>query len=137
MAIHLGKNARLKIETNTVGRINSFNLTMGGTTVETTSFGDSFEKKALVMQGYTGSCEGWWDETDTYQNQLQSVAASGGDISDLRFYVDEDTYYAADTVADTEATCFITNFATNADKAGVVNFTMSFEFSGPVLKTSA
>ena len=136
MAVRLGKNARLKIGTNEVGRINSFNITMGGTTVDTTSFGDSIEKKALVMQGYTGTCEGFWDEDNVYQNQLQSVAASGGSLDDLRFYVDADTYYAPDTVLDAEATCYITNFATNADKAGVVNFSMSFEFSGPVLKTS-
>lgn len=137
--IKLGKNARVKIGTDEVARINSFNLTVNGQTVDITSFGDSFEKKALVMNGYTGSCEGWWDRDDAQQLSLQNIAVSGGSIDNIRFYMDNTNYYAPNVSGaggDAEATCYITSFATNADKSGVVNFSMSFEFSGPVYLTS-
>lgn len=135
--IKLGKNAKIQIGANEVARMNSFNFTVTNTTVPTDSFGDDFDKSVIVKQGWSASIEGYYDDDDTYNSNLQSLALSGGEIDDLRLYVDSSSYYAPDTVTDTEATAIIESFNPTAEKSGIVSFTMAIKGSGPIKKTTS
>jgi hypothetical protein len=136
MPVKLGKNAALKLGTEDVARISNMSLTINNQTVDISAIGDDFQKFASPINDWTATCTLQYDLSDTEQNTLHSRALSGGDINNIRFYVDSTAYYAPDTATDSEATCFIESYSWTLDNSSVVTADLSIRGSGPLAYTT-
>jgi len=133
MAVRLGKNAKVKLGTDLVGRLNSMSITVNNGSVDVVAFGDSWKKMTGTVKSWTGSFIGSFYLDDTQQNELHSIALSGnGEVDDIRFYEDNTHYWTPDTVEDSESTAIISSYSWNADQSGVVTFSMNVDGSGPI-----
>jgi len=137
MAVQLGKNAALYWNGTKMARINNFNLTVNGVTVDSTELGDDWESTKVVINNWAASVEGYFDLSDTQQNALHSKAISGGEITELQFYEAEGgAYWSPDTATDSEAMCIIESYNWVVDKSGILTFSMGVKGSGPILRTT-
>ena len=137
MAVQLGKNAALYWDGTKMARINNFNVTINGVTVDVTELGDDWESSKEVIQNWAAAIEGYFDLSDTEQNELHTKAISGGEITELEFYEAEGGYYwTSDTASDPEAMMIIESYNWVVDKSGVLTFTMAVKGSGPVIRTT-
>ena len=137
MAVQLGKNAALYWDGTKMARINNYNLTINGVSVDVTELGDDWESSKIVINNWQAAVEGYFDLSDTEQNALHTRAISGGEIVELEFYEQEGGFYwKADTATDPEAMMIVESYNWVVDKSGVLTFTMGIKGSGPVIRTS-
>lgn len=135
--VNLGRDARIKLDTVTVARMTSMDVTIANGTIDITAFGDNWMKYCLGMQSWTATIAGQMDLDDVSQTALHDAAEAGTLITDLRFYTDATTYFTVDIIADSEAGCFIDSYNITADNNSVVAFTMSVTGSGPLARYPA
>lgn len=137
MAVQLGKNAALYWNGTRMARINNYNVTVNGVSVDVTELGDDWESSRIVINNWAAAIEGYFDLSDTQQLALHTKAISGGEITELEFYEQEGGYYwKADTVTDSEAMMMVESYNWVVDKSGVLTFTMGLKGSGPVIRTT-
>lgn len=70
MAAMAGKDGLIKIGTNKIGYIDSFNLTINNSTSETNSLGESWKKYIETGKDWSGSCSGTLDYEDAAQKEI-------------------------------------------------------------------
>jgi hypothetical protein len=138
---NLGKNARIALDANYIARMTSFSLTINNGNQEVTEFGINWNKFCQTIQNWNATVEGYYDRAgDVYQDQLQSIAVSAGEVENIRFYEDitatPSYYWACDTATDANASAFIETYSWNADPNGIVMFTMAIKGNGPIWRTS-
>lgn len=131
-AVKLGKLASVKKGANTVALMTSFNLNVAQSFVDGTSFLDEFEQPVPVMGNWNATISGYFDPSDTEQASLESLALSGGKMTDIRLYIDGTSYYTPDVNRDVDAGAYIESFTPAADKSGIVNFSMNLKGVGPI-----
>jgi hypothetical protein len=137
MAQLTGKNATLKIGTDTVLEMVTWTLNITAETVSERVFGDDWTKKVHIGNDWNGSFDGLYDPADTTgQVYMENATTSGTEITTLRFYVDATNYWTVDTGSDADAYCLITSWNPSADAGGFVRVTGTVEGSGPVYRTS-
>ena len=130
-AVNLGRNARIKLDTTTIARMTSFDVSINNSTIDITSFGDLWNKFCLGMQAWQANIAGHLDLDDPSQSTLVAAAENGTLINNLRFYIDATNYFACDLVTDSEAGLLIDSYNFTADNNSVVSFTMSVTGNGP------
>lgn len=129
--VNLGRLARIKLDTTTIARMTSFDITINNETIDITSFGDNWAKFCRGMQSWTASVGGHLDLDDASQSTLVDAAEDGTLVDNIRFYTDSTAYFASDVITDTESGIYIDSFNVTADNNSVVSFTMSIIGSGP------
>lgn len=95
-------------------------------------FGDEFDHLAFGM-GHFGSisCRGWYDPTDeSGQALIESAWKNKSALTDLRFYIDNTSYWVPDLTNDSSSAILIETY-------GPLNYELSggvapIEFSGRV-----
>ena len=133
MAVKLGKNAKLVLDSTTIARINNYSVSITGNSVDITELGDDYSSSAIVTNSWSASIEGYSDlDGTTEQGTMHTRLLSGGQLDGLKFYLNQVNYYEADISADAEATIYVENYQATVDKAQTVNFTMTLVGSGPV-----
>jgi predicted secreted protein len=132
--VNLGRNARIKLDTTTIARMTSMDVTINNETIDITSFGDEWMKFCRGMQSWTATITGHLDLDDASQSTLVDAAENGTLINNLRFYIDSTNYFASNVVADTEAGLYIDNYNFTADNNSVVSFNMSVTGNGPIAR---
>lgn len=130
--IKIGRESRIKLGTDVIARMKSFNITETTEPLDVTSFGDTHMKYEAGFRAWTASISGHMDVADSYQTTLRTAARAGTKITDIRFYVDATAYYYVDTVTDSEAALIITSFTRTAEHNGIVSFDMEVTGSGPL-----
>ena len=128
--VNLGRNARIKLDTTTIARMTSMDVTINNETIDITSFGDESMKFCRGMQSWTATITGHLDLDDASQSTLVDAAEQGTLVNNLRFYIDATNYFAADIVADPEAGLYIDSYNFTADNNSVVSFSMSVTGNG-------
>ena len=92
MAGHTGSEGTIKVGANAIGELRSYSLTEEAETIEKSAMGDSYRSFSVGMKSWSGSCEVFWDETDTAQTALVPGASAT-----IEFYPEGassgDTYY--------------------------------------------
>jgi len=132
--VNLGRNARIKLDTTTIGRMTSMDVTINNETIDITSFGDAWAKFCRGMQSWTATISGFLDLDDVSQSTLVAAAESGTLVTNLRFYIDSTNYFASDLITDSEAGLYIDSYNFTADNNSVVAFTMSVTGNGPIAR---
>jgi|TARA_R110000823_G_scaffold250340_2_gene373476 predicted secreted protein len=118
MANHTGSEGMVKVGgTNTVGELRSWSLSHESETIEDTAMGDSFRSHKAGLQTWSGSCDVYFDETDT----SGQVALTPGASLTIGFYPEGadsgDTYYSG--------TALVTSVERSAELDGMVEQSIS------------
>ena len=114
---HVGKDGVVKVGSDAVGSVRSFNVDYNSDTVETTKMGDAARTYTGTLKSWTASIDAiWLEDTDTGQQALNP-----GDEVTLNLYPEGadagDTYYTG--------TCIVTgvSVSTSFDDLVMVSFT--------------
>ncbi|MBB4277027.1 hypothetical protein [Rhizobium mongolense] len=122
MAVHHGKNGKVKIGANAVAAVQKWSVNQNIEVADTTVMGDSWQTHLGGIPGWSGSAEALYDPADTNGQ----VALEVGDSVSLGLYSDGDAvgkkYYAG--------TATVTSAATETDMKGAVKITFNFQGNG-------
>jgi hypothetical protein len=123
MAVHTGSEGTIKVGANAIGELRSYSLTEEAETIEKSAMGDSYRSFSVGMKSWSGSCEVFWDETDTAQTALVPGASAT-----IEFYPEGassgDTYY--------HGTGIVNSVEKSASFDGMVEATISLTGSGGI-----
>ena len=123
MANHTGSEGLVKVGgTNTVAEVRSWSLSHESETIEDTAMGDSFRSHKAGLQSWWGSCDVYFDETDTNGQ----VALTPGASLTVGFYPEGadsgDTFYSG--------TALVTSVEKSAELDGMVEASISLQGVG-------
>lgn len=127
-----GANCSIKLGTHLISLMGAFTLP-GATTdmLESTSFGSTW--KTFVpgfRDGGTITFNGFLDPTDTDgQNTLRTLNANNTSVTDIRFYINSNSYYTPGTT-NPLSFVYISDWSISSDKAGLVTASFSAKVSG-------
>lgn len=94
MSVLKGNAGSLKLSTNVVAEMQSWQLEVSQDYIDTTSFGDTFREQTPTFASWTASADGKLDISDTNgQTALQSAWLNGTTVTP-RFYVDASHYFS-------------------------------------------
>lgn len=140
-----GKKAKVTVGANTVVGMGTWKLPgISSDELDTTEFGDNFKHFILgLMDGGTGTFNGLFDPTDaTGQEILRKANVNQSALPDLRFYIDNTSYFAPcqtsgyflpdDTTGnDTElSTLYVSAVDIDTSQNGLANIAFSVRLSG-------
>jgi hypothetical protein len=141
MGFKVGKNAKVTLGTNTV--VGMGNWSLDGITVEmldSTAFGDEWRQFLMGVGDYgTLSFGGWWDMSDTTgQVMIDSAHKNKSKLIDIRFYVDNTSYYIPNTNVTSSggtdgAGVLIQTIKIAYDKAGIGTIEFTGKCTGPMI----
>ena len=128
MATHKGSEGTVKVGTNAVAEIRSYNIDETADTLEDTSMGDSARTYKPSLTSFSGSLDVFWDETDT---SGQGALSIGSEVT-LNFYPEGDTtgdtYYSG--------TAIVTGVSRSASFDGLVEASISVQGTGSLTETT-
>lgn len=97
----------------------------------------AWKKKALTGLDWDGDVSGFLVPTGTGQQALAAAAIAGTLLDDVRFYYDVTNYFFPDTVTDSDAGCYISDYKVDADFGDVVKVSFKVTGNGPITYTEA
>ena len=122
MAVHAGSEGTIKIGSNAVAELLSYNLTESIDLIEKTAIADSFRSYTTGKGSWSGEVSTNWDETDSSGQGAMTIGAS----VTLNVYPEGadsgDTYY--------QGTAIITSIDRSADAEGLVTATYGVTGTG-------
>lgn len=128
MATHAGSEGKVFIGSDQVAEIKSWSLEITSDTVDASIIGTSWRKNQATIKSWSGSFEGFWDETDT---DGQGALSAGGTVT-LNLYPEGndsgDTYWTGDAI--------ITSISYSAAFDGIVEASFSFTGTGALTEST-
>ncbi len=123
----LGQNGIVKVAGKTVAEIKSFSVEESADTIDTTVMGDEYKKFRAGKTAWSGSIDGYWDESDT---EGQGIFKIGTEI-DLSLFPD------TDEIGKTEynGIAYITGINKQVAQDGVAEISFNFQGSGRLKRT--
>lgn len=122
MATHAGSEGKVFVGSSQVAEVKSWSLEITSDTVDASIIGTEWRKNQATIKSWSGSLDGFWDETDTTgQGEL-----SAGATVTLNLYPEGDdtgaTYWSGDAI--------VTSISYSASFDGLVEVTFSFTGNG-------
>ena len=128
MATHAGSEGKVFIGSSQVAEIKSWSLEVSSDTVDASIIGTQWRKNQATIKSWSGSFDGFWDETDT---NGQGALSAGGVVT-LNLYPEGDdsgdTYWSGDAI--------ITSISYNASFDGLVEASFSFTGNGALIEST-
>jgi len=128
MATHAGSEGKVFVGTDQIAEIKSWSMEVTSDTTDASIIGTSWRKNQATIKSWSGSFDGFWDETDT---NGQGALAAGATIT-LNLYPEGndtgDTYWTGDVI--------ITSIAYNAAFDGIVEASFGFTGTGPLTEST-
>ena len=122
MANHKGSEGVVKVGANTVAEVRSWTVSEEAETIEDTAMGDAARTYQVGLKTWSGSCDVFWDETDTNGQ----VALAAGSSVTIFFYPEGatsgDTHYTG--------TAIVTSHEKSAELDGMVEASISLTGTG-------
>ena len=122
MSTHAGSEGKVFIGSSQVAEIKSWSLEVSSDTVDASIIGTQWRKNQATIKSWSGSFDGFWDETDT---NGQGAISAGGTVT-LNLYPEGDdsgdSYWSGDAI--------ITSISYNASFDGLVEASFSFTGTG-------
>lgn len=128
MANHVGNEGTVKVGSNAIGEIKSFEITEEIGTVDDTVMGDTWETHKTIQKNWSGSVSVLWDEADT---QGQAACTVGASIT-LNCYPEGDG--AGDSYL--TGTASIISRQIQSSHNGLVEMTIQFKGNGALSLTT-
>ena len=130
MKVTLGSNSIVGMGTVTIGGVTADQL-------DSSEFGDKYYTYILAMKQsgdlqFSGIADP--DDTDG-QTALRDANAAGTDITDLRVYIDETSYWTLNQTAGTlpVSYCNIVSWEQSGEKAGLLQASFTAKVSGALV----
>ena len=128
MATHKGSEGTVKVGSNAIAEIRSYNIDETADTLEDTSMGDTARTYKPSLTSFSGSIDVFWDETDT---SGQGALDIGAEVT-LNFYPEGDTsgdtYYSGSAI--------VTGVTRSASFDGLVEASISVQGTGALTETT-
>ncbi|WLR92179.1 phage tail tube protein [Shinella zoogloeoides] len=124
MAVHHGKNGKVKLAANAVASVQKFSINQNVEAADTSVMGDAWQTHLTGIPGWSGSVECLYDPADTNGQ----VALAIGDSVTLGLYTDGDAVgkrYLTGTAS-------ITSIPIESDMKGAVKVSFNFQGNGPL-----
>jgi len=138
MAVILGRDATIKVATDTVLEMVNWNLEITADAIVEPVFGDTWDKvHGLSTTRWTATADGLRDPSDTTGQQVfHNAVVSGTKLTTVRFYEDATNYWTPDTGSEASAGCYVTGAPIAVAQGDVGRVTFSFQGSGPIFRTT-
>lgn len=135
MTTYSGRNSAVKVGTYTVVGQGTWN--MEGVTIDqidTTAFGSTWKTyEAGMSDGGQITFDGYYDMSDsTGQTVLIAANQAGTHVTNLRFYIDNTSYYMADQTT-VSSYILLTNYSIKADKSDIARVSFTAKVSGKMV----
>ncbi len=132
----MGRYASIKLATALVENLGNWKISLTGSEIDVSAFGDTWEKKMPSMKGWNATLTGMYDPADTDGQQvLHNAWLNGTKITNIRFYIDSTSYWSVASDENTNYGCYINSMDVTHDKAGVAQITMNILGFGKVKLT--
>lgn len=128
MAVHHGKNGKVKLATNAVAEVTKFSISESVSDSDTTSMGDTAQTHLVGIPGWTAKVEGNYDPADTTGQVALTIGAS----VTLGLYTDGD----AATKKYLTGTASIVAVNTEASFSERVTFSVDVKGNGALTKAT-
>lgn len=129
MATHHGLDGSIKVGSNTVAEVRSFEIEVEQETVNDNVMNDTWRTHLTGLKGWTASCECLWDETDTNGQVALTIGSS------VSLSLGPEGHTTGDTIYTGTATVKTIGVTTPHD--GVVTRRITFEGNGTLTITTA
>lgn len=128
----VGKDCKVALGSNKVLGMGTW--TMNGVStdlLESTEFGDNWKRYKLGLKdGGEVSFSGFYDKTDsTGQNALRTANENGTSITDIRFYVDNTSYWAP-TTTNPLSSALVTGWSIGSEKGALITSEFTIQIDG-------
>ncbi|MCH2547308.1 MAG: phage tail protein [Alphaproteobacteria bacterium] len=128
MATTAGSEGKVLVGSDQVAEIKSWSLEITSDTVDASIIGTSWRKNQATIKSWSGSFEGFWDDTDT----LGQGALTVGSTVTLNLHPEGndtgDTFWTGDVI--------ITSISYNASFDGIVEASFSFTGNGALTEST-
>ena len=128
MATTAGNDGLVKIGTNQVAEVRSWQVEETVPTIEDTAMGDTSKSYKTGIPTWSGSLDCWWDETDTTGQGALTIGAT----VTLNLYPEGaavgDTYYTGQAI--------VTRITRQAERDGMVEASFEFQGTGALTETT-
>jgi len=121
MATYNASLGLIKVGSDTLGELKSFNFSESAGTIETSNLSSTAKTFAVGQTSFSGSAEAFWDNDDAAQTAL-----SNGAIVTMHFYPEGAT--TGDKFR--SGTCIVSEVSTSLSTEGTVEASFSFTGSG-------
>ena len=128
MATTAGSEGKVLVGSDQVAEIKSWSLEITSDTVDASIIGTSWRKNQATIKSWSGSFEGFWDDTDT----MGQGALTVGSTVTLNLHPEGndtgDTFWTGDVI--------ITSISYNASFDGIVEASFSFTGNGALTEST-
>lgn len=128
MATTAGSEGKVLVGSDQVAEIKSWSLEITSDTVDASIIGTSWRKNQATIKSWSGSFEGFWDDTDT----MGQGALTVGSTVTLNLHPEGndtgDTFWTGDAI--------ITSISYNASFDGIVEASFSFTGNGALTEST-
>ena len=133
MATYSGQDGHIKLGTFEVAEMASWNLTISTNEIAINVFGNSWSKTQQGIKTWSCSVSGFYDLTDTNgQVAVKNAFYANTLLTNVRFYVDDTSYWTPDTTTDSSAGARVTNYSPTQTADNVAQVTIQFAGTGPI-----
>ncbi|SEH51401.1 hypothetical protein SAMN05216228_100218 [Rhizobium tibeticum] len=122
MAVHHGKNGKVKIGANAVAAVQKWSINQNVEVADTTVMGDAWQTHLVGIPGWSGSVEALYDPADATGQVALVVGASvslglysDGDVATKKYF---------------NGTATVTSVPVETDMKGPVKITFNFQGNG-------
>lgn len=128
MATTAGSEGKVLVGSNQVAEIKSWSLEITSDTVDASIIGTQWRKNQATIKSWSGSFDGFWDDTDT----MGQGALTVGSTVTLNLHPEGDatgdTFWTGDAI--------ITSISYNASFDGIVEASFSFTGNGALTEST-
>lgn len=128
MAVHHGKNGKVKLGSNAVASVQKFSVNQNVEAADTTVMGDTWQTHLTGIPGWSGSVECLYDPADTNGQ----VSLGIGDSVTLGLYTDGD----ATGKKYLTGTASVTSIPIETDMKGAVKVSFNFQGNGALTEST-
>ena len=126
-----GRNAFIKVDGNKIRNLSEWTLNNKSKLIDSTAFDDRWFERKLINKDWSAVLSGFFDPDDTTgQKVLEDAYLNKTKITNIKFYMRLNLYYAPDTATDCNAGCYITAIETSREASGVVFVAINVEGTG-------
>lgn len=128
----VGKDAKVSLGADKILGMGTWKMSGVKTDLlESTEFGDDWKTfKVGLKDGGDISFNGFYDKLDVSgQNALRTANENNTQVTNVRFYVDNTSYYSP-TTTNPLSYCYVTAYDVGADKAGLLTTSFTLKLSG-------
>lgn len=133
MATYSGQFGHVKLGTYEVAEMASWTLTISANEIAINVFGTSWNKTQQGIKSWNATVNGFFDISDTNgQTAIKNAFYNNSLLTNMRFYVDNTSYFTPDITTDSSCGCRITAYNPSQTADNVAQVSITVAGTGPI-----